>query len=93
MRYVNVLRDKLHQELLEAGIIPVLVRGIDGNLDIGADITFADGTDMTLVQSIIDAHNSTPIPPALSIEDQLRLEMARSNAEMFETMLTLLGGM
>ncbi|MEG0260490.1 MAG: hypothetical protein RR651_11505 [Lysinibacillus sp.] len=27
-----------------------------------------------------------------SVEEKLRLEMARSNAEMFETMLSLLGG-
>lgn len=30
--------------------------------------------------------------PPLSTEEQLRLEMARSNAEMFETMLALMGG-
>lgn len=31
-------------------------------------------------------------PNPLTIEEQLRLEMARSNAEMFEMMVTMMGG-
>lgn len=42
-------------------------------------------------QELDDEEAARPKPP-LTTEDQLRLEMARSNAELFETMLALMGG-
>lgn len=92
--YKNIHRNKLHQELIDGGIdaTKITVKALDGT-DYGASIDFADGTDMTLVQSIIEAHDPTPIPSAPSEVEQIRLEVARSNAEMFEAVIALMGGM
>ena len=59
-----MLRAKLHQELIDAGIDDnkMLVRSLEGDSEIGAIIKFADGVDMQLVQQIIDAHDPAPIP-------------------------------
>lgn len=43
-----------------------------------------------VTQEELDELNSIPVP--LSETEQIRLEMARSNAEMFEMMLNMLGG-
>lgn len=86
MKIENVLRNKLHDELIEKGIVLKSIEAIVGDSQIGADIDFAEGTDMGLVQQIIDAHDPTPLPPQPTTEE--RLKMAE------ETILFLLmGGM
>lgn len=87
----NVLRNKLHQELVNGGVGVTTVFAIDDS-EYGANITFDNGTNMELVQQIIDAHDPTPIPALLSETELLRLEMARSNAEMFEMVVSLMTG-
>lgn len=91
IRYENVNRNKLHTELQNAGIKTDYVGAIDGT-QIGCEIEFQDGTDMTSVQQIVDSHDPTPLPQPLSEIDQLRIEQAQSNAELFEMMLMLTGG-
>ena len=59
----NVLRNKFHDELIRNGITPILVEALDGDNPIGVKITFNDGTDMDLVQQIINVHDTTPLPP------------------------------
>lgn len=74
--YINVNTNKLHGELISHGIHPILV---ENDLDIESSqtiadntyITFAVDTDMQLVQSIIDAHDPTPNPPAPTADDFL----------------------
>lgn len=60
----NVHRNKLHQELVDAGIDCIVV-AINAT-EIGANIKFDVDTDMGLVQQIVDAHNPTPTPAAPS---------------------------
>lgn len=64
--YLNVNTNKLHDELINAGIMPLLV---ESNMIKGEYIaektwiTFSDDVDMTVVQTVIDAHNPVPLPP------------------------------
>lgn len=90
MKYTDVHRNKLHQELVNAGIKVISVLAIDDN-EIGAEIEFAKGTDMTLVQRIIDAHDPTPIPIPLSDIEKIRIEQAQANAELVQLIMTLGG--
>ena len=82
LEYLNVNADKLHDELLASGIIPLLVESLEDK----TWITFADGEDMGLVQQIIDAHDPTPSPPQPTVED-FNLEM-----DYRVTMLEMIGG-
>ena len=56
---MNVNTNKLHDELIKAELVPLLVESKEDK----TWITFADGTDMTAVQTIIDGHDPTPLPP------------------------------
>lgn len=60
--------NKLHDEFIKAGIYPfpvVVLENGDG------DFTFPEGTDMELVQQIIDTHDPAPIPPKPTPEERL----------------------
>ena len=48
---------------------------------------------MTIVQAVIYAHNPEPLPPEPTEIDLLRIEQAKSNAEMIDLMMAMLGGM
>jgi hypothetical protein len=85
----NANVNKLHTELNNAGIFPFPVL-IYENGD--CEITFEDDVDMVSVQAVIDAHNPEPLPEPLTDIEQLRLEQAQANAELFEMMLMLTGG-
>ncbi|MCT6924113.1 hypothetical protein [Metasolibacillus sp.] len=87
MRINGVNVGVLHTELNNNGIYPYPVFNYG---DYG-DFTFADNTDMTLVQSIIDAHDPTPIPQPLSDIEKLRLEQAQANAELVQ-LIMMMGG-
>ncbi|SKB36258.1 hypothetical protein SAMN02745120_1036 [Acetoanaerobium noterae] len=93
MKIENVLRNKLHDELIEKGIVLKSIEAIVGDSQIGADIDFAAGIDMDLVQQIIDTHDPTPLPPQPTEFDKIRIESAQANAELFEMMLSMVGGM
>jgi len=70
----NVNPTKLHDELIAHGIVPISVKHDRRKGDFIAEntwITFADGTDMTVVQQVIDAHNPTPYPPTPTEIDYL----------------------
>lgn len=86
----NVNVEKLHSEMMAAGLnpYPVINRGSGTG-----EFIFKPDVDIVLLQKVIDAHSPTPTPSPLTDIEQLRLDMARSNAEMFETMLSLMGGM
>ena len=84
----NVNTNKLHDELIVSGIVPLLVESLENT----TWITFEDNTDMDLVQQIIDAHDPTPLPPQPTEFDKIRIESAQANAELFEMMLSMLGG-
>ena len=86
IKNVNVI--KLHSEFNGVGIYPypVIV-----NPNSSANFNFIEGTDMNLVQSIIDAHDPSPIPPPLSDIDKLRLEQAQANSELVQ-LIMMMGG-
>ena len=60
----NVVPNKLHQELADAGIECNVFHNLeDGRYIVGeCEIKFAESADMVLAQQIIDAHDSTPLP-------------------------------
>ncbi|WP_342471650.1 hypothetical protein MHH70_12595 [Metasolibacillus sp. FSL H7-0170] len=64
----NVNVAKLHTEFNAQGIYPNPVFALENG---DGEFTFAEGTDMTIVQSIIDAHDPTPIPPAQTTEERM----------------------
>jgi len=83
MQINNINPTKLHDELIKAGIIPVMVTNdaVDGDyIALNTVIIFADGTDMTAVQAIIDTHDPTPLPQPPSEAEQriIDLEVAMS---------------
>lgn len=64
----------LTDELQKVGIIPY---PIFDNEDGTGDFTFPEGTDMELVQQIINAHNPEPLQPQPSDKERLEaLEQA-----------------
>lgn len=67
IEYTNINHNKLHDELIANGIIPLLVE----NLNEKTWITYTDGTDMVAVQKIVDAHIPTTYPPLQTQEDYL----------------------
>lgn len=69
----NVNTNKLHDELIANGVVPLLVESLEDR----TWITFTDDTNMDLVQQIIDAHDPTPLPPQPSDKERLEaLEQA-----------------
>lgn len=70
-RYDTVNRNKIHTELQNAGVETEYVGGIN-TTDIGCEIIFKAGTDMTLVQQIIDAHDPTPLPPKPTADERIK---------------------
>ena len=59
---------KLHKEFIAVVIKPYPVFELENG---DGDFTFLEGTDMDLVQQIVDAHDPTPLPPHSSKEDLL----------------------
>lgn len=84
----NVNRNKIHQEFVDAGIDIVSVFALDES-HLGANVTFSNDVDMTLVQAIIDRHETTPPTQPISELDKIRI----AQAEQFEYILEILGGM
>jgi len=71
--YIGVNTNKLHDELIASGVKPLLVESKGEK----TWITFEEGTDMELVQQIIDTHDPTPLPPKPSEKERLEaLEQA-----------------
>ncbi len=66
--------NKLHNEFIQVGIKPFPVLVLENG---DGDFTFSKGTDMDLVQQIIDAHEPTPLPQLPSEKERLEaLEQA-----------------
>jgi len=59
----NINVSKLTDEFNRGGIKILHVLYVYNDDDTQADFIFAGGTDMDLVQQIINAHDPTPIPP------------------------------
>lgn len=88
MNIKNINPNKLHDELVSAGIIPISVKHDAPEGEHIAPNTWIElppDTDMGKVQKIIDAHDPTLLPEPPTLEE--RLQMAE------DTILFLLGGM
>lgn len=86
----NINVSKLHAELVANNIHPYPVEILN---DSSGDFTFTDDVDMTLVQSIIDAHDNSPILPQKTESEILHDEneqLKNSLADLWE--VVLLGG-
>ena len=90
----NINPNKLNDEFAIAGINSVISNDQKDNEHIAENtwITFEEDTNMALVQQIIDAHDPTPLPMQPTEIEQLRIESAQANAELFEMMLMMTGG-
>lgn len=66
--------NKLHDEFNKAGIKSYPVFELENG---DGDFTFPKGTDMNLVQQIIDAHDPTPTPPS-----KTQLEILQETVDM-----------
>jgi len=91
----NVNPTKLLDELLAQNIVVISLTHDRqaGNVAENTWITFAEGTDMELVQQIIDAHDPTPLQPQPTQEEILKQELAKTNAMVLELTEFILGGM
>jgi hypothetical protein len=85
----NANPTKLHQELIEAGITPLLVKNdlVDGEyIASNTWIVFSDDADTTAVQTVIDNHDTTPLSAEPTIKEQLQ-----SQAEAILALMEVLG--
>ncbi len=79
IEYTNVNANKLHDELIQVGITPLLVQSKDDK----TWITFEEDVDMTAVQAVIEAHNSESLlPPVTDKERIAALEQALNDIIM-----------
>lgn len=85
--YINVNHSKLHDELINAGIVPLLVESLDDK----TWITFVDDTDMTAVQAVINAHDPTPLPQEPTLEDRVTTTETKV-VTIEQTLDTVFGG-
>lgn len=87
----NVIPNKLHKELIDVGIECNVSHNVkDGRYFVGeCKIKFHENTDMDLVQRIIRSHVPIPLGEPKTEIEKLKI----SQAEQFETVLELLGGM
>jgi hypothetical protein len=70
----NANVNKLHDEFRQAGINPYPVFELENG---DGEFTFPAGTDMDLVQQIIDAHDPTPSPSQPNDKERIEaLEIA-----------------
>ena len=72
----NVNPNKLHDELIVAGIVPLLVKNDLRDGETAADntwIDFADGTDMEAVSAVINAHDANTPQPTIRIAELKKL--------------------
>lgn len=58
LEYAGVNTNKLHDELIAAGIVPLLVESKDGT----TWATFEDGADDAAIAAVVAAHDPTPAP-------------------------------
>lgn len=81
IEYTNINTNKLHDELISAGIMPLLVESLDGT----TWITYADDTDMTIVDAVVAAHD--PVPVVLPTQEEV--QEAETKVLITETLIEL----
>ncbi|HBQ43869.1 MAG TPA: hypothetical protein DD724_06375 [Lactobacillus acetotolerans] len=91
----NVVPNKLHQELIDAGVNCIVLHNLkDGRYVVGeCEVQFFGDVDMTAVQAVIDAHNPEPLPSMPTKVEIIEQELANTNALILELTEIILGGM
>lgn len=89
IEYNGVNTNKLHDELIAAGIIPVLVESLGET----TWITYADDTDMDAVQRAFAAHDPAPTPIELTDVEKLKIRTAANEDALAGMMDLMMGGM
>ena len=92
----NVNPNKLHDELIRAGIIPVLVTHDAAEGKYIAEntwIAFADNTNMTAVQAVIDAHDPTPTETPEQKITRLKAELEQTDYKVIKCSECQLAGL
>ena len=81
IEYTNVNANKLHDELIAAEIVPFLVESLDGT----TWITYADDTDMAIVDDVVAAHD--PVPVVMPTQEEV--QEAETKVLITETLIEL----
>lgn len=93
MKLKNVNRNKLHQELVDAGIHPKYVSSLDDtDSHLGGEFIFDKDYDVEKVQSIIEKHDPTPIELDPTREEILEQQLSETNALVLSLYEMVLGG-
>jgi len=71
IEYKGLNTNKFHDELLAAGIVPLLVESID---DL-TWVTYADKSDMQIVDAVVASHNPAPLAPVPTQTEILQAEI------------------
>lgn len=83
---INCNVQKITNEFYAQNIKPF---PIFDNEDGTGDFTFPEGTDMKLVQQIIDAHDPTPLPPQPTKEELMEQRIFELEQENLMNMMVL----
>lgn len=70
----NVNPTKLHDELIKASLAPLLVENdlVQGeNVAVNTWLTYPDDANVQAIQTVIDAHDSTPLQQPPTAEERL----------------------
>lgn len=87
--YAGVNGNKLHDELIAAGITPVLVESLDET----TWITYTEDTDMDAVQCVLAAHDPSPAPIERTDIEKLKIRTAANEDALAGMMDLMMGGM
>ena len=66
LHYQNVNTNKLHDELIAAGIVPTLVESK------GSDTWITTDTSKQMVDAVVSQHDPTPLPEPASAEQRIK---------------------
>jgi hypothetical protein len=87
LHFVGVNTNKLHDELIAAGIVPQLVESLDAD----TWITVEDSQEAT-VNAVVAVHDPTPLPPQLTEKEiiaDLQARLQQAETDNLNTMLAL----
>lgn len=93
--FLGVNPHRFHQEMIYAGITPVLVEFEVSKDEYIAEktwVTFDENVDIDLVNQIVEAHDPTPLPIPLSQEEiinQLQAQVETQNQAIAELTMML----
>lgn len=88
--YNNMNVNKLYDELVDVGIKPITVWSdlkLGQHIAENIEIVFEEDTNMTLVQQIINAHDTTPLPQPKIETEMLKERLEATELALIELMM------